>query len=294
MTRTLKVSCIQHRAGVDTDRNLRVLEGMIDDAVAEGADLICLPEYSTCYGSRDGKLTVGAAEEDSHIGLQTLCEIASRKVRWILIGSIAIKRDDGLINNRSYLINDAGEIVARYDKVHLFDVDLDGGESYRESDTIKAGDKAVIVETPFGRLGLTICYDIRFPQLYRTLAKAGAEILFAPAAFTRTTGALHWHTLVRARAIETGAYLVAPCQCGEAAKGKLKRYGHSLIVDPFGHVLADGGEKPGITLAEIDLEQVGIARQQIPALRHDRLVEISMLPTEDNESERPTSHPNAS
>jgi predicted amidohydrolase len=292
MTRALKVSCIQHCVGVETDQNLKTLESMIDESVADGADLVCLPEYTTCYGSSRGKLVVGAAEEESHIGLQTICEIASRKVRWILIGSIAIKRDDGLINNRSYLINDAGDIVARYDKVHLFDVDLDGGESYRESDSIKAGDKAVLVDTPFGRLGLSICYDIRFPQLYRTLAKAGAEILFIPAAFTRTTGQAHWHTLVQARAIESGAYVVAPCQCGDA-NGELKRYGHSLIVDPWGKVLADGGEEPGIASADIDLDMVSAARQKIPALTHDRLVEISIMPAKNGE-EHPTSHPNAS
>ncbi len=295
MKRALKVGCIQFCAGADTDQNLTSLEPMIAEAADQGADLICLPEYSTCYGSRRGRLVVGEAEEDAHLGLQTLQEQARLRSCWLLIGSIAVKRDDDLIANRSYLIDDAGEIVARYDKVHLFDVDLDGGESYRESDTIKAGDKAVLVETPFGRLGLTICYDIRFPQLYRTLAKAGADVVFAPAAFTRKTGRDHWHTLVRARAIETGAFLVAPCQCGDT-RGKLARYGHSLIVGPWGEVLADGGEKPGIVSAELDLEQVAAARQKIPALRHDRLVEISILPANGTapEPEHDTSHPSAS
>lgn len=288
MTRRLRVSCVQHCAGADTDRNLHVLDRLIGKAIDDGADLVCLPEYSTCYGAADGKMIVGAAEEDAHIGLQTLQETASRKSRWILIGSIAILRDDGLINNRSYLIDDSGDIVAQYDKVHLFDVDLDGGESYRESDTIKGGDRAVLVETPFGRVGLSICYDIRFPQLYRTLAKAGAEILFAPAAFTRKTGQDHWHTLVKARAIETGAYLVAPCQCGDA-DGRLKRYGHSLIVGPWGEVLADGGEEPGIVSADLDLNEVEAARQKIPALRHDRLVEVSLMPAGGDGAERSSS-----
>lgn len=293
MARALKIGCVQHCAGVDIDRNLRELERLIADAAANGAELICLPEYATCYGSSRGRMVVGAAEEAEHVGLQTLQEIASRLSRWLLIGSLAIQREDGLVSNRSYLIDDEGRIVARYDKVHLFDVDLAGGESYRESETIKAGDKAVLVETPFGRFGLTICYDIRFPQLYRTLAKAGAEVVFAPAAFTRKTGRDHWHTLVRARAIETGAFLVTPCQCGDV-KGKLARYGHSLIVDPWGKVVADGGAKPGVVTATIDLDEVSDCRQKIPALRHDRLVEITMLPADGDDDERSTSHPNAS
>ena len=292
MARALHVGCIQYCAGSDTDRNLRTIERLVDRAASDGAQLICLPEYATCYGAVRGQLKVGAVEEAEHEGLTALRALAEQHAVWLLIGSIAIKRDDGLINNRSYLIDDRGGIVARYDKIHLFDVDLDGGESYRESKTIKAGDKAVLAETPFGRLGLTICYDIRFPQLYRTLAKAGADVIFAPAAFTRTTGRAHWHTLVTARAIETGAYLVAPCQCGDQ-RGKLARYGHSLIVDPWGKQLADGGEKSGIITAEIDLENADAARGMIPALQHDRLFEISTISSSDTDLEkselRPTS-----
>ncbi|MEZ5935495.1 MAG: nitrilase-related carbon-nitrogen hydrolase [Alphaproteobacteria bacterium] len=207
--------------------------------------------------------------------------------------SIAIKRDDGLISNRSYLIDDAGDVVARYDKVHLFDVDLDNGESYRESALIKAGETAVVAETPLGRVALTICYDIRFPQLYRTLAKAGAEVIFAPAAFTRKTGQAHWHTLVTARAIETGAYLVAPCQCGDQ-NGKLARFGHSLIVGPWGEHLADGGEEPGVVTAEIDLDEVAAARRKIPALQHDRLFEISIMSARDGKPEEENVLPTSS
>ncbi|MGI9487132.1 MAG: carbon-nitrogen hydrolase family protein [Geminicoccaceae bacterium] len=293
MTRALRVSCIQHCASADIDRNLRQLEKLIAKAAAADSHLICLPEYATTYGISRGRLQLGADKEEHHVGLATLRDLARQKARWILIGSIAIRRDDGLINNRSYLIDDAGSIVARYDKIHLFDVDLDGGESYRESALIKAGDKAVLVDTPFGRLGLTICYDIRFPQLYRTLAKAGAEIIFAPAAFTRKTGRDHWHTLIKARAIETGAYMVAPCQCGDV-KGKLARYGHSLIVGPWGAPLADGGENAGLVIADLDLEDVAAARRKIPALSHDRLFEITLLPKDDDGAERTTSHPNTS
>ena len=293
MTRSLKVGCVQHCASANTDRNLRQLDKLITKAAAQDAELICLPEYATTYGTSRGRLQVGAEDEDSHVGLEAIRDLARQKERWILIGSIAIKRDDGLISNRSYLIDKAGAIVASYDKIHLFDVDLDGGESYRESAMIKAGDSAVLVDTPFGRFGLTICYDLRFPQLYRTLAKAGAEVIFAPAAFTRTTGRDHWHTLVTARAIETGAYLLAPCQCGDV-KGKLARYGHSLIVGPWGEILADGGESAGVITADLHLDKVASARQRIPALSHDRLFEISLLPKSDSQEARTTSHPSAS
>jgi len=284
MTRPLKVGCVQYCAQANTPRNLRKIEKLVSQAAADGANLVCLPEYATCYGASRGRLQVGAEVEDRHEGLAALMALASSEEIWLLIGSIGIKRDDGLISNRSYLIDDTGDVIARYDKLHLFDVDLEGGESYRESDLIKAGDKAVVADTPFGRVGLTICYDIRFPQLYRTLAKAGADIIFAPAAFTRKTGRAHWHALITTRAIETGAYLVAPCQCGDN-RGKLARYGHSLIVDPWGESLADAGEEPGVITAELDLAKVETARKAIPALQHDRLFEISVMTKGDAEIE---------
>lgn len=293
MADALKVSCIQHCAGADTDKNLAALEKLIGEAAEDGAQLICLPEYAACYGMSRGQLQVGAEPEERHPGLAALRGMAKQQGCWLLIGSIGIKRDDGLINNRSYLIDDKGDIQARYDKIHLFDVDLDGGESYRESASIKPGDRAVLVDTPFGRLGLTICYDLRFPQLYRTLAKAGAEIIFIPAAFTRKTGSAHWHTMVTSRAIETGAYIVAPCQCGDV-KGKLARYGHSLIVGPWGEVLADGGEDVGMVTAELDLANVEAARRKIPALTHDRLVEVELVTAKKGEFEQSSSHPSAS
>ena len=293
MARALRISCVQHCASSNTDNNLRKLDGLIGKAADDGANLVCLPEYATCYGITGGRLQVGAEPENSHSGLSALRSIAKRHGLWLLIGSLAVKRDDGLINNRSYLLDDSGNIVARYNKIHLFDVDLDNGESYRESATIKPGDQAVIAETPFGRLGMTICYDIRFPQLYRILAKAGADVIFAPAAFTKKTGRDHWHTLIRARAIETGAYLVAPCQCGDQ-KGKLARFGHSLIVGPWGEVLADGGDGIGIISADLELEKTGAARKKIPALKHDRLFEIASLSKGDSDAEQNTSHPNAS
>ncbi len=293
MADSFRVSCVQHCAGADTEKNLLLLETLIGQAADEGARLVCLPEYTACYGMNKGQLQVGAEPESQHQGLATLCDVAKRKGCWLLIGSLGIKREDGLINNRSYLIDDRGDIRTSYDKIHLFDVDLSGGESYRESASISPGDRAVLIDTPFGRIGLTICYDLRFPQLYRTLAKVGADIITVPAAFTRKTGEAHWHTLITARAIETGAYVIAPCQCGDN-RGRLARYGHSLIVDPWGEVLADGGDDVGLINADIDLEQVQNARKRIPALTHDRLVEIDLITSDDNGADQPTSHPRTS
>ena len=272
--RPCTIACVQHCAGQDVAANLKTLARLIEQAVARGAELVCLPEYCAAYGMMDGRLAVGARAEKQHEALQALTGQARRHRCWLLIGSLGVLAEDGRISNRSYLVDPQGAVRARYDKVHLFDVDLARGESYRESSTIRPGETAVVVATPFGRLGLTICYDLRFPQLYRALAKAGADVLFVPAAFTRTTGQAHWHVLLRARAIETGAFVVAPSQCGEAPDGKLARYGRSLIVDPWGEVLADGGEEEGVVAGELDLARVAEARRMIPALQHDRVFEV--------------------
>ncbi len=274
MKTQLKVACVQHCAGLDQDANLEILSGLIAEAAAAGAELICLPEYCACYGMRDDALEVGAEPEAGHAALRLLAEQARRHARWLLIGSIAIRLDDGRICNRSYLLDPEGKVQARYDKIHLFDVDLAGGESYRESATIKPGETAVVAPTPLATMGLSVCYDLRFPQLYRAMAQAGAEILFVPAAFTRQTGQAHWHLLLRARAVENACFVIAPSQCGDA-EGRLARYGHSLIVDPWGEVLADGGEAEGIVTADIDLGRIATARHRIPALRHDRAFEVT-------------------
>ena len=182
---------------------------------------------------------------------------------------MSIKLGDNRIANRSFLFSDTGEIVARYDKIHLFDVDLPTGESHRESDLVRPGEEAVVAETPWAIIGLSICYDLRFAYLYRDLAKAGASILTVPAAFTVPTGKAHWETLLRARAIETGSFVLAPAQCGEHEGGR-QTYGHSLIIGPWGEVLADAGEDTGFIIAELDLSAVEKAREAIPALKHDR------------------------
>lgn len=270
MTEPLTVACVQTCADLDLAGNLRQLEAGITAAVGQGARLVALPEYCAIYGADASGLLIGGEPEVSHEALAALRRMARTQGCWLAIGSLGVRAADGRIWNRSYLIDPAGEIRARYDKIHLFDVDLAGGERYRESETIAPGEQAVVAETPFGTLGFSICYDLRFPQLYRALAKAGAHILLVPAAFTRTTGRAHWHVLLRARAIETGCFVVAASQCGTAEDGSLARYGHSLIVSPWGEVLADAGEGPGIALAPLDLGQVAAARTAIPALRHDR------------------------
>jgi predicted amidohydrolase len=186
---------------------------------------------------------------------------------------LAVLLEDGRAANRSFLFAADGSVLARYDKLHMFDVDLPGGESYRESDTFRPGDSAVVADLPWARLGLSICYDVRFPYLYRDLARAGADVIAVPSAFTRQTGEAHWHVLLRARAIETGCFIVAPAQTGTHHKDR-KTFGHSLIVDPWGRVLADAGTEPGIVAADIDLERISAARGAVPALSHDRAYHV--------------------
>ena len=209
--------------------------------------------------------------------LAALREVAQETGVWLLIGSLAVdlSREPGTaegerrLANRSYLVDPGGAVVARYDKIHMFDVDLAGGESYRESNAFRPGGRAVLAETPWGVLGMTVCYDLRFPHLYRALAQAGADFLAIPSAFTVPTGKAHWHVLLRARAIENGCFVFAPAQWGEHAEGR-RTYGHSLIVDPWGEVLADAGEGVGIVTARIDLAAIAKARRMVPSLQHDR------------------------
>jgi predicted amidohydrolase len=219
-----------------------------------------------------------AFAEAEHPVLPAMQGLAKELKLWLLVGSIGVKAPDGKIFNRSFMMAPSGAIAARYDKIHLFDIDLGEGKSYRESATIEPGRNAVIAPCAEGLIGLSICYDIRFPHLYRAYAQAGAELLAAPAAFTRVTGEAHWHVLQRARAIENGAYVISPAQCGTLAGGA-ECYGHSLIVDPWGRVLADGGTEPGVVTAEIDLSLVSDTRQRIPSLAHDRAFAPACLDT---------------
>jgi predicted amidohydrolase len=270
MSGTFKVACVQNCAGREMAPSVAELLRLIRRAAAQGAALVVLPEMATMIEPRD-ELVVGKAwPEAEDPGLAAFRAAARELGVWVLVGSLLL-REPGAprVANRSLLLDARGDIVARYDKIHLFDVDLPSGESYRESATVQPGSLAVVAETPWGRLGLSVCYDLRFAALYRALAQAGAQFLAIPAAFVHTTGKAHWHALVRARAIETGSYVFAANQCGVHADGH-RTYGHSLIVSPWGEVLADGGEEVGVVLAEVEPARVEQARRMIPSLRHDR------------------------
>lgn len=269
MAGTFRVACIQTSARREVAENVASVSALIARARAEGADLICTPENVGLIEPNRALRLQKAEPEECHSALAGFREAAAKCGAWLLIGSLAVRLDGDRLANRSYLVDGAGNIVAKYDKIHMFDVDLAGGESYRESSAFRAGDRAVLAETPWGRLGMTVCYDMRFPHLYRALAQAGALYITVPSAFTRPTGRAHWHVLLRARAIETGCYVFAPAQCGEHAEGRTT-YGHSLIVAPWGEVLADGGEEVGIVAAEIDPAKVYEARGMVPSLQHDR------------------------
>ncbi len=264
-----RAACVQLRSSDDVEENIRTASSLIRDARKAGADFIATPENTTLMAPDGGaKLELSRAEE-SDPALPAFRALAEELGIWLLIGSLAIKVTGTKTANRSFLIDPKGRIAARYDKIHLFDVDLPSGETYRESDTVAGGDRAVLAELPWGRMGLSICYDMRFPHLYRRLAQAGAFALTAPSAFTDTTGKAHWHVLLRARAIENGAFVLAPAQGGLHANGR-RTYGHSLIVSPWGEILAEAGTDPGFILAEIDPAQAAEARARIPSLKHDR------------------------
>lgn len=271
----MRAALVQLTSSDDPEANLAATRRHVGNAARDGAELVLTPEVTNCVSSSRERQNEVLRHEEEDQTLQALRDDAARLSVWIVIGSLALKsRDpDGRFANRSFLIDPQGEIVASYDKIHMFDVNISKTETYRESDGYRPGDRAVLADTPFGRIGLTICYDMRFPALYRRLAQGGADILTAPAAFSPVTGAAHWETLLRARAIETGAFVLAPAQTGthSAVGGNVREtYGRSLAVAPWGEVLADGGIDPGVTLVECDLGNVSAARHRVPSLRHDR------------------------
>ncbi len=271
---TFKAACVQMTAGREIGPNLEQAATLIRKAAAAGAQLIMTPENTSIIEPNKASAVEKGLPEASHPGVPFFAALAKELGVWLLIGSMAIKLEGektggAKLANRSFLFGPDGRVQARYDKIHMFDVDLPNGETYRESATMQAGQSAVVAETPWGGLGLTICYDLRFAYLHRALAQAGAIFLTVPAAFTVPTGEAHWHVLLRARAIETGCFVFAPAQCGTHAEGR-KTYGHSLIVAPWGEILADAGTEPGIIVAEIDTAKVQAARAMVPALRHDR------------------------
>ena len=274
----MRAGLVQMTSTDDVGANRAAAVALVREAAARGAGFVLTPEVTNCISSdRAHQRAVLRHEEDDET-LAALRAEAARLGIWLLIGSLGVlTRDaDGRFANRSFLVGPDGGIVARYDKIHMFDVNVSETEQYRESAGYRPGTRAVLAQTPFGRVGLTVCYDVRFPQLYRRLAQAGAEVLTVPAAFNDTTGAAHWEVLLRARAIECGAWVLAPAQTGfhAATAGKPRRtHGHSLAVAPWGEVVADGGTEPGVTLVDLDLAQVTRARARVPSITHDRAFE---------------------
>jgi predicted amidohydrolase len=267
-----RAACVQLRSSDDVQENVRTTSELIREAKGKGAQFIATPENTTLMAPDGGAKLAQSFDEAHDPALPAFSQLAEELGVWLLIGSLAIKVSDSKTANRSFLIDPKGRVAARYSKIHLFDVDLPSGEKYRESNTVAGGQNAVVADLPWGRIGLTICYDLRFPQLYRALAKQGAFLLTVPSAFTETTGKAHWHVLLRARAIENGAFVLAPAQGGTHTNGR-KTYGHSLIIAPWGEVLAEGGTEPGVFVADIDPALAADARARVPNLQHDRAFE---------------------
>lgn len=264
-----KAACVQVNASSNMDENIQTACDMARDARQQGAELICMPENVAMMEFGGENVIAKSYPQDEHPALSTFQDVAAETKAWVLVGSIAVRLENNKVANRSFLLNADGKIAGQYDKIHLFDVDLDNGESYRESNTFDGGDTAVLASTPWGGLGMTICYDVRFPHLFRTLAQAGANIITVPAAFTKPTGLAHWKVLLRARAIETGCYIIAPAQCG-THKGGRQTYGHSLIINPWGEVLSEGSDEPAVLIADIQIDEVEVVRKKVPSLKHDR------------------------
>ncbi|MEH6476264.1 MAG: carbon-nitrogen hydrolase family protein [Sneathiella sp.] len=268
-------ACIQMTSGIDPEENLKISSALIEEAISKGADFISTPEVTNMMEPHKAAAREKAAFEDDDLTLKAFQKLAQKHQKWIQAGSLVIKKpDEDRLANRSFLISPDGTIAAKYDKIHMFDVALDNGEQHKESSAYAPGTKAVTAVTPWGKLGLAICYDVRFAHLFQDLAlKGGAEMFTVPAAFTHTTGSAHWHTLLQARAIENGAYVIAAAQCGYHSE-KRRTYGHSLIIDPWGNVLADGGDDPCVITAEIDMASVAKRRSQVPNLKNIRPYEI--------------------
>lgn len=271
----MRAALVQLSVTDDPAANLPVTVEFLRQAAAAGAGFVLTPECTNLLSSDRAHQRAVLAHEAEDATLSALRAEAERLGIWLLIGSLGLKTHDpdGRFANRSFLIGPSGQIVARYDKIHMFDVDVSPTERYRESEAYRPGTKAVLAEAGFARIGMAICYDLRFPQLFRRLSQAGANVLTLPAAFNDTTGAAHWESLIRARAIENTCFVLAPAQCGTHAAhaGKPRRtHGHSLAVAPWGEVLADGGTEPGVTLVDLDLARVAEARARVPSIAHDR------------------------
>jgi predicted amidohydrolase len=269
----VRIALYQAQTGIDPVANARALVGAAEEAAAGGAAILFTPEMSGLLDQDRQRAHPQLRSERDDAVLAAIRDAAMRTGIWVHLGSLALagEREDGRLVNRGFVIDAAGEVRARYDKIHLFDVDLPTGETWRESATYAPGERAVIAETPVGQLGLAVCYDLRFPDLFRTLTGAGATILSIPAAFTVPTGKAHWHVLLRARAIEAGVFVVAAAQVGKHEDGR-DTYGHSLVIDPWGEVLLDMGEVPGVGFVDIELGRVDEVRARVPAIRHRRAI----------------------
>ena len=267
----MRAAIFQARSGIDPLLNARALVEAVERAAGEGADMLFSPEMSGLLDRDRARADRSIVQEADDVALAAVREAAAKQRLWVHLGSIAVRAEDGPAPyaNRGFVIDDGGAIRARYDKIHLFDVDLPGGESWRESAAYVPGSRVVAVDTPWGRLGLSVCYDLRFPDLYRALSDAGATMLAVPAAFTVSTGRAHWHVLLRARAIEAAAFVIAAAQSGAHADGRAT-FGHSLVVDPWGDVLLDIGEGTGVALVDLDMGRIDEVRGRIPTLRHRR------------------------
>ena len=264
-----RVACLQMQTGNDLGANLESVRHMTREAAVNGAQFVLTPEYALMMDGSGRSMRERALDPDGAPALAELQSLARESGVWLLVGSLTLRTESDRIANRSYLLGSNGEVVATYDKIHMFDCVLPDGKAIRESSAYRPGTEAVVADTPWGKLGLTVCYDLRFPQLYRALAKAGASYLSIPSSFQRITGKAHWHTLLKARAIENACFVFAPAMCGEHP-GNRTTYGHTLVVDPWGEVLADGGEAPGIVYAQVDPTRVEDVRRMLPCLEHDR------------------------
>lgn len=267
---SFRAGVVQLRSGTDEARNLAAASALIREAAGQGADFVSTPEITNLFEPDRKAMQAKITRQQDNISVRGFSDLAKELKRWLHIGSLALKAEDGKVLNRTLLFAPDGSIAAAYNKIHLYDVDLPNGDRYRESDVYQAGAEAVTVDLPFCNLGLSICYDVRFPLLHHALAQAGANVIVTPAAFTVPTGKAHWHVLQRARAIETGSFVITAAQGGDHQNGRFT-YGHSLVVNPWGEVIAElAHDEPGVLLAEIDVAQVADARAHIPALANTR------------------------
>ena len=267
-----RIALFQSTAGIEPQANARALVEAAAEAASGGAEMLFTPEMSGLLDRNSARAATNLRREDDDLVLAAAREAASRHGIWMHVGSLAVLLEDGKVANRSFVIDREGKVRATYDKLHLFDVDLPAGESWRESTVYSAGSRVVLVNgTPVGKIGLTICYDLRFPGLFARLAESDADLISVPAAFTVPTGKAHWHVLLRARAIEAGLFVVAAAQVGQHEDGR-QTFGHSLVVDPWGEILLDMGERSGVGFADIDLKHIDDVRSRIPALNHRRTI----------------------